>query len=337
MLNFSAIESGDASTNGQSLGGGSVGIPYASFLLGAINNATVNAPQDPQWRGNRWGMYLQDSWKVTRRLTLDYGIRWDEENEGHEIHQRNSMFGPTIPNPSAGGLLGGEVYEGYGPGRCNCQFAKPYPYAIGPRFGFAYQIDPKTVIRGGWGVVYANLATFSYFTNAAILGVGVNQLSFTSGTYGLPGATLSGGLQYNPAALYKVTLDPGVRPDPGQVDSPNYYLDPNANRPGRIHTFSVNLQRRDHPGLRRRSRLRRESWRRGKSAPPVSKASTRFQRGPRGARADPRQSHQRFAADFADRISGGEGGGIHAALRRRSRSTRPSRRAFGPIRSSAAR
>jgi len=243
VLNFSAIESGDASTNGQSLGGGSVGIPYASFLLGAIDNATVNAPQDPQWRGNRWGLYLQDSWKVSHRLTLDYGIRWDEENEGHELHQRNSMFGPSIPNPSAGGLLGGEVYEGYGPGRCNCQFAKNYPYAIGPRFGFAYQIDPKTVIRGGWGVVYANLATFSYFTNAAILGVGVNQLAFTSATYGLPGATLSGGLQYNPAALYKVTLDPGVRPDPGQVDAPNYYMDPNANRPGRIHTYSVNLQR----------------------------------------------------------------------------------------------
>lgn len=243
VLNFTAIESGDASTNGQSLGGGSVGLPYASFLLGAINNATVNSPQDPQWRGNRWGMYLQDSWKVTNRLTLDYGIRWDEENEGHEIHERNSMFGPTIPNPSAGGLLGGEVYEGYGPGRCNCQFARPYDFAIGPRFGFAYQIDPKTVIRGGWGVVYANLATFSYFTNAAILGVGVNQLAFTSGTYGLPGATLSGGLQYNPAALHTVTLDPGVRPDPGQVDSPNYYMDPNSNRPGRIHTFSVNLQR----------------------------------------------------------------------------------------------
>jgi hypothetical protein len=243
VLNFTNIESADPSINGQSLGGGTVGIPYASFLLGAINNATVNAPQDPQWRGNRWGVYLQDSWKVTRKLTLDYGLRWDQESEGHEIHQRNSMFGPTIPNPSAGGLLGGEVYEGYGPGRCNCQFAKPYPYAIGPRFGFAYQINPKTVIRGGWGVVYSNLATFSYFTNNPILGVGVNQLSFTSGTYGLPGATLSGGLQYNPAALYKVTLDPGVRPDPGQVDSPNYYLDPNANRPGRIHTFSVNLQR----------------------------------------------------------------------------------------------
>ena len=57
------------------------------------------------------------------------------------------------------------------------------------------------------------------------------RLAFTSGTYGLPGATLSGGLQYDPAALHTVTLDPGVRPDAGQVDSPNYYIDPMLTAP----------------------------------------------------------------------------------------------------------
>src|SRR5207244_3201655 len=54
---------------------------------------------------------------------------------------------------------------------------------------------------------------------------------------------LRNGLQYDPATLYKVTLDPGVRPSAGQVNSPNYYLDPNAGRPGRIHQWSINLQR----------------------------------------------------------------------------------------------
>jgi hypothetical protein len=243
VLNFGAAESGLPSTQGQNLGGGNVGFPYASFLLGLANNATVNAPQDPQWRNSRWGLFIQDTWKISRKLTLDYGLRWDLLDQGHEIWNRNSMFGPAVPNPSAGGLPGAVIYEGYGNGRCNCKFIPRYPYALGPRLGFAYQLDPKTVIRGGWGVVYANLATYSYFTNSAILGVGIEQLSFTAPAFGDPGVVLRNGLIYNNADLYKVTLDPGVRPTPGSVNSPNYYLDPNAGRPGRIHQWNINVQR----------------------------------------------------------------------------------------------
>lgn len=225
------------------VGGGSLGFPYASFLLGLANTASVNAPQDPQWRNNRWGVYVQDSWKVTRKLTLDLGIRWDLQDQGHEIHYRNSMFGPTVRNPSASGLPGGMVYEGFGAGRCDCNFVPRYPYAIGPRIGFAYQIDPKTVLRGGWGVVYANLATYQYFTNSAILGVGFDQLVFDAPGFGDAAATLQNGLVYDRAVLNKVSLDPGLRPSPGQLNSPNYYLDHNGGRPGRIHQISINLQR----------------------------------------------------------------------------------------------
>jgi hypothetical protein len=242
-LNFSALETGQPSTQGQSLGGGSVGLPYASFLLGLVDNATVQPAQDLQWRNRRYGLYIQDTWRITRKLTLDYGLRWDLQGQGHEIWNRDSMFGPSIPNPSAGGRLGGFVYEGNGAGRCNCYFAKPYPYAIGPRFGFAYQLTPKTVIRGGWGVVYAALATFNNFTTSASVGVGYNQLLFPSPSYGAPGMTLSGGLQYNNSALYAASLDPGARPAAGTVGSINYFIDPNANRPGRTNTFSVGIQR----------------------------------------------------------------------------------------------
>jgi hypothetical protein len=223
--------------------GGSLGFPYASFLLGLTSSASVNAPQDPQWRNSRWGLYLQDSWKVTRKLTLDLGVRWDYQDQGHEIHYRNSMFGPSIPNPSAGGLPGAMVYEGFGPGRCDCNFIDRYPYAIGPRLGVAYQINEKTVLRGGWGVVYGNLATYQYFTNSAILGVGFDQLVFDAPGFGDPAIRLQDGLVYNPADLTRVSLDPGLRPSPGQLNQPNYYLDPNGGRPARIHQISLNLQR----------------------------------------------------------------------------------------------
>ena len=127
---------------------------YASFLLGMTSAAQVNAVQDPQWRKMAYGLYGEDSWKISRKLTLGYGLRWDLQGVGHEIHYRNSMFGPTVPNPSAAGRPGAVVFEGYGQGRCNCDFVSSYPYAFSPRLSLAYQLDPKTVIRAGWGLSY---------------------------------------------------------------------------------------------------------------------------------------------------------------------------------------
>jgi hypothetical protein len=109
--------------------------------------------------------------------------------------------------------------------------------------GFAYHLTPKTVVRGGWGVVYAALAPFNGFTSSATVGLGYNQLQFVAPSYGVPALTLSGGLQYSETALYAATLSPGARPTPGTVGSINYFIDPNADRPGRTNTFSVNIQR----------------------------------------------------------------------------------------------
>ena len=67
-------------------------------------------------------------------------------------------FGFNTPNPAYGNLPGAAIFEGYGPGKCNCSFASNYPYDFGPRLGVAYQITPKTVFRGGIGVSYAQTA-----------------------------------------------------------------------------------------------------------------------------------------------------------------------------------
>ncbi|MCX6629417.1 MAG: TonB-dependent receptor [Candidatus Solibacter sp.] len=125
---FSNSQTGEAALTGISLPSGtSVGLNYASFLLGATSGANVNALWSPQWRKHTWGLYVQDTWKATRKLTFDYGVRWDLQGTGHEIHWRNSSFRPSIANPSAGGLPGGLAFEGYGPGRCNCQVTDTYP------------------------------------------------------------------------------------------------------------------------------------------------------------------------------------------------------------------
>lgn len=248
ILNFSANETGDPfnNTNSFTANGvsGSVGNGYASFLLGQIDTATVNTVQDPQLRRQAWGLYIQDTWKVTPKLTLDYGLRWDIEGWGHEIHNRWTEFGPNTPNPTVNNILGAQVYEGYGTGRCNCSFTKTYPYAVGPRLGVAYQINSKTVFRGGGGLSYAPVPSFSYITNAAITGVGFNQLTFASPGFGIPTSTLSQGLQYNPALLTNASLSPGTFPaNPNVLGSTNFYIDPNAARPPRIFSWSLGLQR----------------------------------------------------------------------------------------------
>jgi outer membrane receptor protein involved in Fe transport len=98
----------------------------------------------------RWyqQLFLQDTWKVNRKLTLDYGLRWDLATQNHEQYGRLGILDPTTPNSNAGGHPGATLYAT----TCKCGFYQPtYPYAIGPRIGVAYQLNPKTVFRGGWG------------------------------------------------------------------------------------------------------------------------------------------------------------------------------------------
>ena len=98
-----------------------------------------------------WAFFLQDSWKVTRKLTLDYGVRWDYDTPAHEQYNRWGQIDPTAGEPQCRWPSGELSVRQH----ARCHFYKSaYPYAIGPRLGVAYQINPKTVFRGGWGVNY---------------------------------------------------------------------------------------------------------------------------------------------------------------------------------------
>ena len=99
--------------------------------------------------------FAQDSWKVTRKLTLDYGLRYDYFTHPTEQYGRQPSLSPSVPNPTAGGFSGGIIYEA----TCNCSFAKDYRYAFGPRFGLSYQFLEKTVLRMGIGIAYDGTAT----------------------------------------------------------------------------------------------------------------------------------------------------------------------------------
>jgi hypothetical protein len=231
------------------VGGGSIGYRYASFLLGLADTATVAAPKQVQWRKQAWSFYGQDDWKITPRLTVGYGLRWDYGGQGHELHYRTSQIDLNTLNPSAGGLPGAFVYEGFGPGRCNCTFTKPYKYAFGPRLSVAYQWDDKTVVRGGWGVSYSQMGNWWYVTGGSLtLGLGFNSIDFSNPAFGEAAVRLQDGLTYDRADLSRASLDPGIRPLPGQVSSFGdawwgVIQDRNGARPGRVNQWNIAVQR----------------------------------------------------------------------------------------------
>src|SRR5262245_4992981 len=224
---------------GGTLSGGTVGFPYASFLLGSVDQVRIAPPNTIRVGKHQLGFFAQDSWKVTRKLTLDYGLRYDYSTYLREQHGRLAQFSPTTPNPSAGGLPGAVIFEGDGPGRCNCDFAKNYPWAFGPRLGVAYQFAPKMVLRVGVGIVYSGTEDSNGATQGGLTAV---QPVLSPGN-GDAVMKLNTGIPFAPAPF--PNFDPGQYPQPGFAgsQSPAVFYDRNAGRPPRQFQWSIGIQR----------------------------------------------------------------------------------------------
>jgi hypothetical protein len=220
-----------------------VGLAYASFLLGRVNAASVSNPTDPNWRRPAVSAFLQDTWRLKSNLTLDYGLRYDRQAYGYEQDDRRSMFSPDVPNPAAGGLPGATIYEGDGPGACGCRFVDTYPYSFGPRLGVSYQLTPKTVLRAGWGITYSQTGNGQSDGGSTLGAGGWNTFNFESPAFGEPGALLRTGLVYDREALFRVNNDAGIRPTPGQVDSPPQWIHPDAGKMPKLNQWSFSVQR----------------------------------------------------------------------------------------------
>jgi len=243
VFNFASQETGLPYLQSGTLGGANVGFPYASFLLGTPDSASVRSEQEPTFIKHAYAFYGQDTWKVNSKFTLNYGLRYDYQTSWTEKRNRWSEFSPNVVNPSAGNLLGGVQYEGSGPGRCNCKFTSTYPWAVGPRLGVAYSLSPKDIVRAGWGLTFGASNYIEYLSNTAIVGTGWNQIPFQSTSFGVAPVTLAGGLQYPASELTNASLNPGIYPYPGQVNPPSYYINPGAGRPSRINQWNVTYER----------------------------------------------------------------------------------------------
>lgn len=143
----------NAGLTGNPLQPANTGSGFASFLLGEVGGGNIGVRPFFQFRSTPLGVYFQDDWKVTRRLTLNLGVRYDVSFGPREMHNRYSNFDPFVVNPRTGL-----------PGVLNYAGANGYPETFvdldknnfGPRIGFAWDPkgDGKTAIRGGYGLIY---------------------------------------------------------------------------------------------------------------------------------------------------------------------------------------
>ena len=154
------------------------GVPYVGgpVTQNAGNTVYVSNISLTDNGKNYYGAYVNDDWKVTPKLTLNLGLRWDFFGLVYEHHANQANFVPSGPptnnpmyiipvGPNANNLSSGcptcftdllakdgialAITNKYGKGLGTSQSTN-----FAPRFGFAYQVNPKIVMRGGFGIFY---------------------------------------------------------------------------------------------------------------------------------------------------------------------------------------
>ena len=166
--------SGDTTWTQQSNinGTSTMGDGYATFLLGVVSGSS-NYPLFPWWRQPYSALFVQDDWKVTRRLTLNLGMRYDISPFAHEKWNRqngafdpNASAGITIPTAALDALRAANVPASQISNLANLKGSLTFAGVggvastpatwkkknFGPRAGFAFQVNDRLVVRGGAGL-----------------------------------------------------------------------------------------------------------------------------------------------------------------------------------------
>src|SRR5579872_1809319 len=139
----------------------------ASFLLGTPASGLDTIPASVALQWFYGAGYVQDDWRVSNRLTLNLGLRYDIETPFTERYNRTTTFSLTANSPLTNaypGAVGGLVFMGK-------DLSSRYQYPIdsnnlGPRIGMAYKVTDSLVWRAAYGIFYAPMNTFGYGATA---------------------------------------------------------------------------------------------------------------------------------------------------------------------------
>ncbi|MEZ5354686.1 MAG: carboxypeptidase regulatory-like domain-containing protein [Bryobacteraceae bacterium] len=217
--------------NNLNTGGGN---GFASLLLGeSFSGGTENDRfVGQQWRSHAW--YIQDDFKLSQRLTVNLGLRYEFTLPPLEQNDKWSDFDPTRPNPRANGIPGALKFAGFGEGRENSRTITPGWFGgISPRFGLAYAIGSSTVVRASVGRSFGVVKTVTGSTH------------FEGSTLVFRPASLDNGV--TPAFRVDEGLPPYQRPpviDPSFSNGNNTaYWDNEAVRLPETYQWTFSIQR----------------------------------------------------------------------------------------------
>jgi trimeric autotransporter adhesin len=188
---------------------GTGGADLADLLLGYPASGSITTSVKLTDYADYYGIYIQDNYRFNSKLTINYGLRWERELGLQEFNNGLvTNFNTTATNPIAAnvtGILPLGVVEYAGVNGNPTSVGNPTPNKWGPRIGVAYQLDSKTVIRGGYGIFWAPQfalgsplatpgysATTSYIasTNGNLTPAGILSNPFPSGITQPTGNTL---------------------------------------------------------------------------------------------------------------------------------------------------
>jgi hypothetical protein len=183
--------------------GSETGVDFADFLLGIPSQYNQTQLQSFYDRNKYVGIYAQDSWRVTKHLTLNYGLRWDRIEPWYEKYNQIATFetgrqSAVFPGAPAGILFPGDA----GIPRT---LAPPGNRDFAPRIGLAYSPDNgKTSIRASYGMFYTAIEALSIGISSANAPYGTTYTSPAPPLFSTPFVTASNGQnmgQYFPVQL----------------------------------------------------------------------------------------------------------------------------------------
>lgn len=189
------------------------GSSFASFLLGEANSGNTETIRKVTQFYRYHGIYFQDDWRLSRKLIVNIGLRYDNTRPPISASDSYSDFTPDKPNPAVNGYPGALRFAGDGTGREGVRSLVPnWNAGWGPRLSMAYSVNDKTTIRAGAGRSFSRVAVVGSSGHFAGF---IGQYSFSSPNSGVtPAFRVDEGLpayqlppQINPAFQNNQTVD----------------------------------------------------------------------------------------------------------------------------------
>jgi hypothetical protein len=211
------------------------GSSFASFLLGDADSGATETVRYLAQTYQYHGMYAQDDWRISKRLMVNLGLRYEFTRPPFTQGDQYSDFTPDLPNPAVNNYPGALRFAGNGAGRTGQRSLVPAWYgAIGPRAGLAWSLNDKTTIRAGAGRSFSRVTVVSGTTHYSGF---IGQYNFASTNQGVtPAFNWDQGLPSYP-------LPPQINPAFANNQNVDWWQGQDATRAPELDFWTLSIQR----------------------------------------------------------------------------------------------